>query len=126
MKRIFLTVFTMAVLASLVLSACAPAADTPAPQPTAPSAEQPSATEETAPQPKEVTLTIGFTSSLTGAQDRPDRFGRLSMTICYTATTGPPARPSPVWPNAMSIRKIFGPSPSLSERAFNSMMDGET
>jgi branched-chain amino acid transport system substrate-binding protein len=53
-------------LSSLVFSCLCRAAGTPAPQPTAP-AGQPAATEATA--PKEVTLTIGFTSSLTGNQE---------------------------------------------------------
>ena len=69
MKRVFFVLFTLAVLASLMLSACAPAAETAAPEATSPPAEQPAATEETAPQAKEVTITIGFTSSLTGAQE---------------------------------------------------------
>jgi branched-chain amino acid transport system substrate-binding protein len=66
MKRVFFIAFTFVILSSLVLSACAPAAGTPAPQPTTPP-EQPAATEVSA--PKEVTLTIGFTSSLTGNQE---------------------------------------------------------
>jgi branched-chain amino acid transport system substrate-binding protein len=87
MKRIFSIIFTLIILASLVLTACAPAADTPAPQPTAPSEEQPTSppdeqptatteeqpapTEETPtePAPEKVTVTIGFSSSLTGAQE---------------------------------------------------------
>ena len=64
MKRVFWIALTLMTLASLVLTACAPAAE-----PTAPPAEQPAANEETAPMPKEVTLTIGFTSSLTGSQE---------------------------------------------------------
>ena len=55
MKRVFWIALTLMTLASLVPTACAPAAE-----PTAPPAEQPAATEETAPMPKEVTLTIGF------------------------------------------------------------------
>ena len=61
MKRVFFIAFTIMILASLVLSACANATETAAPQ------GQPSTTE--APAPAEVTVTIGFTSSLTGNQE---------------------------------------------------------
>jgi len=72
MKRSLFTISTVLVLMGLILSACAPGA-TPteapvAPQPTeAPAEEQPAATE--APVATEETVTIGFTSSLTGAQE---------------------------------------------------------
>ncbi|MGZ9165833.1 MAG: hypothetical protein ACXW4U_11720, partial [Anaerolineales bacterium] len=72
MKRLLFSIFTVLVLTGLILSACAPSA-TPtaapvAPEPTeAPAEEQPAATE--APVAAEETVTIGFTSSLTGAQE---------------------------------------------------------
>jgi hypothetical protein len=75
MKRSLSSILTLLVLLGLVLSACAPAAPTQAPvapapteAPTeAPVEEQPSATE--APAMTEETITVGFTSSLTGAQE---------------------------------------------------------
>jgi branched-chain amino acid transport system substrate-binding protein len=71
MKRSLFTVFTILVLMGMLLAACAPAAPTEAPAapaPTeAPAQEQPAATE--APAMTEETITIGFTSSLTGAQE---------------------------------------------------------
>lgn len=71
MKRTLFSIFTILVLLGMVLSACAPAAPTEAPvapAPTeAPAEEQPTATE--APAATEETITIGFTSSLTGAQE---------------------------------------------------------
>lgn len=72
MKRSLFSILTVLVLMGVILSACAPSA-TPteapvAPQPTeAPAEEQPAATE--APVATEETVTIGFTSSLTGAQE---------------------------------------------------------
>lgn len=62
MKRPLFSIFTILVLVGLILSACAPAAPTQAP-----AGEQPAATE--APATTEQTITIGFTSSLTGAQE---------------------------------------------------------
>lgn len=75
MKRSLYSVVTWLVLTGVILSACAPAAPTEAPAapaPTeastqAPAAEQPTATEAAA--ATEETITIGFTSSLTGAQE---------------------------------------------------------
>jgi len=74
MKRSLFNVFTVLVLFGMILSACAPAAEpTEAPAPAepqateAPSEEGPAATE--APVMEEKTITIGFTSSLTGAQE---------------------------------------------------------
>ena len=72
MKRSQFSILTLLVLMGLILSACGPgAAPTEAPvvsEPTeAPAQEQPAATE--APTMVEKTLTIGFTSSLTGAQE---------------------------------------------------------
>jgi branched-chain amino acid transport system substrate-binding protein len=73
MKRTLFNILAVLVLMGIVLSACAPAAPTEAPAPAAPAAteapaeEQPAATE--APAMKEETVTIGFTSSLTGAQE---------------------------------------------------------
>ncbi|HET9910624.1 MAG TPA: amino acid ABC transporter substrate-binding protein [Anaerolineales bacterium] len=71
MKRSLFTVFTILVLAGLLLSACGPGApETEAPEVAAPTTEtdeQPSATE--APAGGEKTVTIGFTSSLTGSQE---------------------------------------------------------
>jgi ABC-type branched-subunit amino acid transport system substrate-binding protein len=78
MKRSLFSIFTILVLIGLILSACAPSAaptEAPvAPQPTeAPAEEQPAATEAPvsteAPVATEETVTIGFTSSLTGAQE---------------------------------------------------------
>ena len=72
MKRSLFSILTVLVLMGVILSACAPSA-TPteapvAPQPTeAPAEEQPAATA--APVATEETVTIGFTSSLTGAQE---------------------------------------------------------
>jgi ABC-type branched-subunit amino acid transport system substrate-binding protein len=75
MKRSLSSILTLLVLLGLILSACAPAAPTQAPvapalteAPTeAPVEEQPAATE--APAMTEETITVGFTSSLTGAQE---------------------------------------------------------
>jgi branched-chain amino acid transport system substrate-binding protein len=71
MKRSLFNIFTILVLMGMILSACAPAAPTEAPvapAPTeAPAEEQPAATE--APAAGEETVTVGFTSSLTGAQE---------------------------------------------------------
>lgn len=74
MKRSLFSILSILVLTGMILSACAPsAAPTEAPaeppaQPTeAPAEEQPAATE--APAGAEETVTIGFTSSLTGAQE---------------------------------------------------------
>lgn len=73
MKRSLISFVTMLVLLGLLLSACGPSATaTEAPvQPVEPTATeapaQPAATE--APAMTEKTLTIGFTSSLTGAQE---------------------------------------------------------
>jgi ABC-type branched-subunit amino acid transport system substrate-binding protein len=71
MKRPLFSIFTILVVVGLTLSACAPAAPTEAPvapAPTqAPAEEQPAATE--APAMTEETITVGFTSSLTGAQE---------------------------------------------------------
>ena len=75
MKRSLFNIFAVLVLASMFLSACGPsAAPTEAPAaPVEPAAteapvdEQPAATE--APAAAEETITIGFTSSLTGAQE---------------------------------------------------------
>lgn len=63
MKRSFFNLFTILVLMGMILSACGPGA-APA---DAPAGEQPPASE--APAMTEETITIGFTSSLTGAQE---------------------------------------------------------
>jgi branched-chain amino acid transport system substrate-binding protein len=71
MKRSLFNILTVFVLTGMILAACAPAAPTEAPgapAPTeAPAQEQPAATE--APAMTEETITMGFTSSLTGAQE---------------------------------------------------------
>jgi len=77
MKRSLVTFFTVLLFISLILSACSPAPATEAPateEPTtaapateAPTEEGPAATE--APSGAEETVVIGFTSSLTGAQE---------------------------------------------------------
>src|SRR5688572_25457867 len=72
MKRSLFSIFTVLLLMGLILSACAPSAapteSLVAPEPTqAPTEEQPAATK--APVATEETVTIGFTSSLTGAQE---------------------------------------------------------
>ncbi|HEU4743865.1 MAG TPA: amino acid ABC transporter substrate-binding protein [Anaerolineales bacterium] len=75
MKRSLSSVLTLLVLLGVILSACAPSAPTQAPVAPAPTEapveepveEQPAATE--APAMTEETITIGFTSSLTGAQE---------------------------------------------------------
>lgn len=71
MKRSLFSIFTVLVLMGLILSACGPSA-TPTEAPVAPpeateAPAQPTATE--APVMVEETVTIGFTSSLTGAQE---------------------------------------------------------
>lgn len=71
MNRTLFSILAVLVLMGMILSACAPAAPTEAPAAPAateaPAEEQPAATE--APAMKEETITIGFTSSLTGAQE---------------------------------------------------------
>jgi len=75
MKRSLLSMFTLLLLMGMILSACgpgsapteAPAAVTEAPVDTAPTKAPAAATEP--PAPVEKTITIGFTSSLTGAQE---------------------------------------------------------
>ena len=62
MKRSRFRILTVLVLFGVILSACAPAAPTQAP-----AEEQPAATQ--APAMAEETVVIGFTSSLTGAQE---------------------------------------------------------
>src|SRR5215208_7723225 len=76
MKRSLFSILTLLVLLGMILSACAPAAPTEAPAASestqAPVEEQPAATEAPAtqaPAAAEATITIGFTSSLTGAQE---------------------------------------------------------
>jgi branched-chain amino acid transport system substrate-binding protein len=70
MKRLRSTILTLLILLGVILSACAPAAPTEAPPasvPTqAPAEEEPAAPEAAA---GEETVVIGFTSSLTGAQE---------------------------------------------------------
>jgi branched-chain amino acid transport system substrate-binding protein len=72
MKRLLFQIFAILVLMGMILSACGPGAqptEAPAaPQPTdAPVDEQPAAPDN--PAMTEETVTIGFTSSLTGAQE---------------------------------------------------------
>ncbi len=67
MKRVLNLTFTILIFASLLLSACATATEGTTTQTTTPSQEQPSTTE--APAAQAVTVTIGFTSSLTGNQE---------------------------------------------------------
>jgi ABC-type branched-subunit amino acid transport system substrate-binding protein len=71
MKQSLFRMLALLILLGLGLSACAPAAPTEAPvapEPTqAPVEEQPAATQ--APAMQEETVVIGFTSSLTGAQE---------------------------------------------------------
>lgn len=62
MNRTLLNILAVLLLMGMILSACAPAAPTEAP-----AQDQPGATE--APAMNEETITIGFTSSLTGAQE---------------------------------------------------------
>ena len=75
MKRSLFRILTLLVLLGMILAACAPAAPTEAPaapEPTQAPAEEPAATEAPAtqaPMATEETITIGFTSSLTGAQE---------------------------------------------------------
>jgi branched-chain amino acid transport system substrate-binding protein len=73
MKRSLYKVLTVLVLMGLVLSACAPSAEpTEVIEETAPPAATEAPTEPAAtepPAPVEETVTIGFTSSLTGAQE---------------------------------------------------------
>ncbi len=76
MKRSLFSIATVLVLMGLILSACAPGAtatEAPVePQPTEAPTEPPAATEAPAteaPAATEETVTIGFTSSLTGAQE---------------------------------------------------------
>src|SRR5215208_5329661 len=76
MKRSLLNMFTLLIVMGMILSACAPGAAAPteapaavteAPVETAPTEAPAAATEP--PAPVEKTITIGFTSSLTGAQE---------------------------------------------------------
>ena len=73
MKRSLFSIFTLLVLMGVILSACGPSAaptqapDTAKPATEAPTEAEPAATE--APAATEKTLVIGFTSSLTGAQE---------------------------------------------------------
>ena len=71
MKRPLFSILTLLILLGVILSACAPAAPTEAPvasAPTdAPGEEEPAATD--APAMTEETIVIGFTTSLTGAQE---------------------------------------------------------
>ena len=76
MKRSLFNIFTLLVLMGLILSACGPSAaptEAPAAQPTEAPTEAPQATQAPAvtqaPAATEKTITIGFTSSLTGAQE---------------------------------------------------------
>jgi branched-chain amino acid transport system substrate-binding protein len=76
MKRSLYSLFTLLILLGVLLSACGPSAaptEAPAAQPTEVMTEAPQATEAPAvteaPAGEEKTLTIGFTSSLTGAQE---------------------------------------------------------
>jgi len=71
MKRSLFSILTILVLAGVILSACAPSAEPTeapvAPAPTEAPAAQP--TEPAEPVMTEKTVTIGFTSSLTGSQE---------------------------------------------------------
>jgi len=71
MKRSLSSIVTLLVLLGVILSSCAPAAPTEAPvapEPTeALAGEQPASTD--APAKAEENITVGFTSSLTGAQE---------------------------------------------------------
>lgn len=73
MKRSLFTIFTILILWGLILSACTPAVpeteapEVEAPATEAPAEEGPAATD--APAGAEETVVIGFTSSLTGAQE---------------------------------------------------------
>lgn len=73
MKRSLFSIFTVLVLLGVILSACGPsAAPTEAPEVEAPATEAPTEAEPAAteaPAATEKTLVIGFTSSLTGAQE---------------------------------------------------------
>jgi len=73
MKRSMFNILSVLILLGVVLSACAPAAEPTeappvAPAPTEAPADQPT-TAPTEPAMVEETITIGFTSSLTGAQE---------------------------------------------------------
>ena len=73
MKRSLFTIFTILVLMGLILSACSPAVpETKAPEVETPATEAPTEEQPTATEPPvavEETITIGFTSSITGAQE---------------------------------------------------------
>ncbi len=73
MKRSLFSIFTLLVIMGVMLSACAPsAAPTEAPEVQAPATEAPTEAEPAAteaPAMTEETVVIGFTSSLTGAQE---------------------------------------------------------
>ncbi len=73
MKRSLFTIFTLLILMGLILSACSPAVpETKAPEVETPATEAPTEEQPTATEPPaavEETITIGFTSSLTGAQE---------------------------------------------------------
>jgi branched-chain amino acid transport system substrate-binding protein len=71
MKKTFFALVTVLVLAGLVLTACAPAATATPTQPpaTEPPSEEPTEAPTEAPAAEPVTVVIGFTASLTGAQE---------------------------------------------------------
>lgn len=73
MKRSLFNTLTLLVLLGLVLSACGPSAPTEAPaaseEPAAPAVPTEEPTAQTEPVTVEETVVIGFTSSLTGAQE---------------------------------------------------------
>jgi branched-chain amino acid transport system substrate-binding protein len=69
MKRILFTILSVLILATLALSACAPKVGSPTSEPITPPQGEPGATDEPVQEPVEVTVTIGFTSSITGAQE---------------------------------------------------------
>jgi ABC-type branched-subunit amino acid transport system substrate-binding protein len=65
MKRILLIVGTLGIISSMLLSSCSPQAASPTIEPTTLAQQQPAATAGS----KEITITIGFTSSSTGSQE---------------------------------------------------------
>jgi branched-chain amino acid transport system substrate-binding protein len=75
MKSKFFALLSILVLLALVLGACQPAVDAPTEEPAAPApateemSEEPTAGESEVPMAEEISVVIGFTSSLTGSQE---------------------------------------------------------
>ena len=72
MKRTFFSILALLLVASLLLTACQPAAEQQMEEEAAPAEEEAAPAEEAVEEPampEEITVVIGFTSSLTGKQE---------------------------------------------------------